>query len=128
MKNKKIILAAIAFVAVLALMVGVYFLTRPKPVEGEKTITVTIVHKDKTEKTYTITTKAESLSQAMNEKGLLGEDHNGIYYTVDGETTDYNVAQSWWRINENGVMSEKGANDIMIHDGGVYQWVYTIGW
>ena len=53
MKNKKLILTLIAFVAVIAIAVGVYFATRPETQQGSKTITVTVVHKDKTEKTFT---------------------------------------------------------------------------
>jgi len=36
MKNKKIVLAAIALVAVIALMAGLYVTTRPQAVEGRK--------------------------------------------------------------------------------------------
>ena len=48
MKNKNLIIALIAFVAVVGLLAGVWFATREKPVEGSKEITVTVVHKDGT--------------------------------------------------------------------------------
>ena len=50
MKNKKLILAVIAFVAVIGIMAGVWFATRPEVQEGGKTFTVTVVHANKTEK------------------------------------------------------------------------------
>jgi hypothetical protein len=125
--NKKIWIAVIALVAVVALMVGVWFATRPKVQEGSKTITVAVVHKDGTRNEYTIQTDAETLAEAMNEENLLGEDVEGMYYTVDGETTDYNVNQSWWMLNKNGEMSMDGANTAKISDGDVFEWVYTIG-
>ena len=64
---------------------------------------------------------------AMNEKGLLGENVDGMYLTVDGETTDYSVDQSWWCLNVNGTMAMEGANTIIINDGDDFHWVYTIG-
>lgn len=128
MKNKKIWLAAIALIAVVGIMVGIWFATRPKPVDGAKAITVEILHKDGTVNSYTIQTDAETLAQAMNEKGLLGADDNGMYYTVDGETTDYNADQSWWKLLKNGEDPQLGANDVTIADGDVFRWEYTIGW
>jgi hypothetical protein len=125
--NKKIWIAVIALVAVVALMVGVWFATRPKVQEGSKTITVAVVHKDGTRNEYTIQTDAETLAEAMNEENLLGEDVEGMYYTVDGETTDYNINQSWWKLNKNGQMCMDGANTAKISDGDVFEWVYTIG-
>ena len=127
MKNKKIWLAAIALIAVVGIMVGIWFATRPKPVEGAKAITVEILHKDGTVNSYTIRTDAETLAQAMKEKGLLGADDNGMYYTVDGETTDYNADQSWWKLLKNGEDPQLGANDVTIADGDVFRWEYTIG-
>lgn len=125
--NKKLIIGIIALVAVIGIMVGVWFATRPEPADGGKTITVTISHKDGTDQTYTWQTNAETLAEAMKEKGLLGEDVDGMYYTIDGETTDYSVDKSWWCLNVNGQMAMEGANTIPVHDGDDFHWVYTIG-
>ena len=46
MKNKKMILIAVALVACIAVMLGIFLATRPETVAGGKTITVTVVHKD----------------------------------------------------------------------------------
>ena len=64
----------------------------------------------------------------MNEKKLLGEDDNGMYYTIDGETTDYSVDESWWCLYIDGTQANDGANTVIIKDGSTYKWVYTIGW
>lgn len=125
--NKKFVFAVIALVAVIAVMVGVWVATRPEAEDGGKTITVTISHKDGTDKTYTWQTNAKTLAEAMNEKGLLGENVDGMYYTIDGETTDYSVDQSWWCLNVNGEMAMEGANTILINNGDDFHWVYTIG-
>ena len=126
--NKKLIIGIVAFVAVIGIMAGIWFATRPKAEDGQKTITVEVVHKDGTTNTYTIKTKADVLADAMNEQNLLGEDFSGMYYTIDGETTDYSVDESWWCLYIDGEQSNDGANTAVVKDGSVYKWVYTIGW
>ena len=128
MKNKKIWIAALALVAVVAIMAGIWIVTRPKAEDGVKSITVEVAHKDGKVNTFTIRTEAETLAEAMNEKKLLGENFSGMYYTIDGETTDYSVDESWWCLYIDGAKSNDGANDVIIADGVVYKWVYTIGW
>ena len=126
--NKKLIIGIVAFVAVIGIMAGIWFATRPKAEDGQKTIMVEVVHKDGTTNTYTIKTKADVLADAMNEQNLLGEDFSGMYYTIDGETTDYSVDESWWCLYIDGEKSNDGANTAVVKDGSVYKWVYTIGW
>lgn len=132
--NKKVlsVIAGVAAVLVLlaavGIMVGIWLGTRPEPEEGAKTITVEILHKDGTVNTYTINTDAETLAEAMNEKNLLGEDNSGLYYTVDGETTDYSVDESWWKLLKNGTDLNEGANTAIIADGDLFRWEYTVGW
>lgn len=125
--NKKVIIAAVALVAVVALMVGIWALTRPDASEGAKLITVTVAHKDGTDNSYSWTTNAETLAEAMKEKNLLGEDMDGMYLTVDGETTDYEADQSWWCLYKNGESTVEGANTLIIADGDDFRWEYTIG-
>ena len=92
MKNKKILIAVIALIAVAALMVGVYFATREKPIEGEKTITVTVVHKDGREKNFTCKTTEEKLGPVLVAENIVEDnrDQYGLYILVaDGEKADY---------------------------------------
>ena len=132
MKNKQwiwIVAAIAALVAVIGLMLGIWAGTRGKANEDIKTITVEIVHGDGEVNSYTIETSAKTLAEAMNEKELLGENFDGMYLTVDGETTDYAANQSWWCLYENGSseMAVEGANTLLIGDGDSFKWVYTIG-
>ena len=53
MKNKKMILIAVALLTCVAAMLGIFLGTRPETVTGTKTITVTVVHKDGSEKVFT---------------------------------------------------------------------------
>ena len=130
MNNKKLILAAIALVAIIAVLAGVYLATRSGPAAaGAKAITVTVVHSDGTEKVFNYNTDAEKLGAYLEEQGLIesqGADA-GMFHTVDGEKADWNVNQSYWAfyLGEDYAMTGIYATDIA--DGSVYKLVYTIG-
>ena len=129
MKNKKVILAAVALVAVVAIMAGIYFATRPNATKGGKAITVTVVHSDGTEKVFTYQTDAEMLGALLEAEGLIdstGADA-GMFHTVDGEKADWSVNQSYWAFYLGEEYAMTGIYDTPITDGGVYKLVYTIG-
>ena len=128
--NKKIWIAVVALVVVAALMVGLYFITREDPVTGSKEITVTVVHKDGSEKVFTCHTDEEYLGPVLlKEKiveGTMGD--YGLYITAaDGETADYNVDQGWWKLMVGDADATTGADSIVIRDGDTFKVVYTIG-
>ena len=130
MKNKKLWIAVIALIAVVAVMVGIWFATRPEPVEGEKTISVTVVHKDGTEKKFTYYTEEEYLGPVLlAEELVVGEEgpYGLMISAVDGETADYNVDQGWWQIFIGETSATLGADSIPIKDGDTFKLVYTIG-
>ena len=126
MNNKKLILVAVALVTAVAVMLGVYFATRPETVEGSKNFTVTVVHADGTEKKFDYETAGGNLGPVLVEKGLIVEsDSPGLYNTVDGVTADWNVDQSYWSFYIGDEMAMYGMNDAVIHDGDVFKLVYT---
>lgn len=130
MKNKKLIIAVVALVAVIAIMAGVFVATRPDTVAGGKDITVTVIHKDGTQKVFEYATDAEYLGEVIVSEGLVnGQDGPyGLYFdTVDGETADWNVDQSYWSILIGEEYATVGADGIVLTDGGEYSLVYTIG-
>lgn len=95
------------------------------------TITVKIVHKDKTEKTVTIETDKTTLLGALLQENLVeGEDQTAGYYVtaVDGETADWSVDQGWWCFTKGGVSLMTGADSTTIADGEVYEITYTVGY
>ena len=127
MNNKKLVLAAVALVAVIALFAGIWFITRPEGTAGEKSFTLTVIHKDGTEKVFHLTSSEEFLAPALVAEGIIVEsDSPGMYNTVDGETADYSVDQGYWcfYIGEESVMI--GMNDAPLTDGGTFKLVYTI--
>lgn len=130
MKNKKLILAAVAMVVVIALMVGVYFATRPATSRGAKTITVNVVHADETKKEFTYHTDEEFLAPVLLAEELVeGDDteYGLTIHTVDGEKADWSVNQSYWALYINGEYAMTGASETPVNDGDVFELVYTIG-
>ena len=117
--NKKIFIALGALVLVAALMVGVFIATRPETQEGSKTVTITVVHKDKTERVEVYRTDAEYLSALLVEKGLIPEGNivSGMFDTVDGEKADWSVDEGWWGIYKGEEMTTTGIEETPIADG-----------
>ncbi len=129
MKNKKLIIAAVAFVVVIAILAGVWFATRPEAVEGNKAITVIVVHADGTEKTFTYETDKEFLGELLYAEGLIKNEgvDDGMFNVVDGEKADWNENQSYWGFYEGDAYANQGVDTTPIADGAVYKLVYTVG-
>ena len=127
MNKKKIILALAALVVVVGVFVGVWLATRPESTEGTKSITVQVVHADKTEKTFTYTTSAGKLGAFLEAEGLIVGSGDGMFHTVDGEKADWSVNQSYWAFYLNGDYATAGIYDTDIVDGTVYKLEYTLG-
>ncbi len=127
--NKKIVIAVIALVAVVGLMVGVWFATRPETQEGGKTITVTVVHQNKTEKTFTYKTDAEYLGDVLYAEGLIKAENvdDGMFNIVDGEKADWNENKSYWSLYVGEEYAMQGVETTPIRDGDSFKLVYTIG-
>ena len=104
MKNKKMIIALVAVVAVIALLLGVYTVTRPETVEGGKNVTVVIVYEDGSEKKLEFYTAAEYLSELLVAENLAEgyeSDEYGFTITgVDGIVLDWNTDGAYWALYE----------------------------
>ena len=136
MKNKKLLVALIAFVALIAVAVGIWLANRPEAPADTTTptgetqsmmkFTVIVVHADGTEKTFNYETTGGNLGPVLVEKGLIVESESkGLYNIVDGETADWNVDQSYWSFYIGDEMATYGMDDAVIHDGDVFKLVYT---
>lgn len=130
MKNKKFIIAVIALVAVIAIMVGIFVCNRPETSVGAKTITVTVIHKDGSEKVFEYHTDEEYLGPVLLAEELaVGEEgpYGLMISAVDGETADWNVDQSYWGLFVGEEYAVTGADTTPINDGDTFKLVYTIG-
>lgn len=129
MKNKKLVLALVALVAVVGILAGVWFATRPEAQEGGKSFTVTVVHASGETKDFSYTTDAEFLGAFLYEEGLVVADESnpGMFHTVDGEKADWDTNQSYWAFYEGEEYAAQGIETTPIADGAVYKLVYTVG-
>ena len=102
-----------------ALMLGLWYFTRPQAQEGAKTVVVEVVHSDETAKEFTYHTDLEYLGELLAAEELAqGEDSAyGLFIiTVDGETAQDSLNQ-WWCITKGGERVDTGADATPIADG-----------
>lgn len=130
MKNKKTRFAAMLLVALIAVLAGVYFMARPGTQAGAKTIHVTVVHADGSEKQFRYHTDEAYLGPVLLANGLA-EGEEGPYgltiSVVDGERADWNENQSYWALYVGEAYATTGADSTPVRDGDSFQLVYTIG-
>lgn len=130
MSKKKTIIATALFLVFLATAVICWLAFSPETIEGEKTVTVDVTHKDGQTNTFVLQTDAEYLGEAMQEEGLLmGEDSSyGMFIlSVDGELADESN-QEWWGYTKSGEYVEYGVDGCVIADGDHYEFTLNIGW
>ena len=128
--NKKIWLAAAALVAAVAVLLGVYFVTRPAPQQGGKTIAVQVGLLDGESSDYTIQTDEEYLRGALESIDLIegSESEYGLFVTtVDGVTAD-DSKQQWWCFTKGGEMLNTGVDSTPIADGDTFEITLTEGY
>lgn len=129
--NKKALIAVGILVVVLTAMAAVFFIFRPKPAEGSKSITIEVINSAQESKMYELKTDAEYLRQAMEEakglefSGTESEEFGLTLITVNGEDTDFNNG-SYWGIFVNGEYGMYGIDSQPVYDGDAFQIVYTV--
>lgn len=127
MKNKKLVLAAVALVAVIAILAGVYFATRPATSQGAKEITVTVIHKDGSQKVFTYHTDEEYLDKVLLAEGLI-EGYTGDYgfvvEKVDGEAAIWETDSAYWSLYIGEEYATTGVSATPVHDGSTFKLVY----
>ena len=128
MKNKKMILAAVALLAVIAVMAGLFLANRPQAVEGSKQVKIVIIHKDGTEKNLEYATNLEFLSELLLEQelatGYTSEEYGFTVESVDGVTADWAADSAYWALYEGDTYATTSASGIVLVDGGVYKLIY----
>ncbi len=117
--NRKTLLAVAALAVAAALMLGIWYFTRPQPQEGAKTVVVEVVHGDQSTREFTYHTDLEYLGELLLAEQLAeGEDSAyGLFITtVDGEAAQDSLHQ-WWCITKGGGRVDTGADTTPIADG-----------
>ena len=127
--NKKNWIVLIALVVVVALLVGVYFATRPRGNDDMKAFTVTITHKDGTQKVLNCKSDAEMVGDYLQAEGLVkGEDGAyGLYiHEVDGERAVYEEDGAFWAFYVDGEQSLTGVDQTALEEGQNYELRYEV--
>ena len=128
--NKKIWLAVAALVVAVAVVLGIYFVTRPAPQQGGKTITVQVVLLEGEPSDFTIQTDEEYLRGALESIDLIegSESEYGLFVTtVNGVTVD-DSKQQWWCFTQDGEMLMTGVDTTPIADGDHFEITLTEGY
>ncbi len=128
--NKKLFIGVGVMVLLIALFAVLFFLFRPKAVQGAKSITIEVVDNNGASTVYDVHTDAEYLRQAMEEaKGLefsgAESEYGMMVETVNGITADYNVDQSYWGFFVNGEYCNYGIETQPVTDGDAFRIVYS---
>lgn len=117
--NKKTLLAVAALAVTAALMLGLWYFTRPETQAGDKTVVVEVVHAGGNSREFSCQTNEEYLGALLLEE-KLAEGEEGAYglfiTTVDGETAQDSLRQ-WWCITKGGERVDTGADATPIADG-----------
>lgn len=117
--NKKTLLAVAALAVMAALMLGLWYFTRPETQAGDKTVVVEVVHAGGNSREFSYQTNEEYLGALLLEE-KLAEGEQGAYglfiTTVDGETAQDSLRQ-WWCITKGGERVDTGADTTPIADG-----------
>ena len=129
--KKKALIGISVLVALIALLGIFYAVFSAKPVTGSKKITIEVVNKAQESMVYEVKTDAEFLRQAMEETdGLDFSGEEGPYgimiQSINGETADYNVDQSYWSFEVNGEYCNYGVDEQPVMDGDAFSIIYTI--
>lgn len=130
----KVFLATVVFLAIIAIMIFVYIrnedLKSEKASEGSKNITVKVINPEEEPEIFNLSTDAQNLRQALDEKELIqGEDSGfGFFITeVNGRKAD-EAKQEWWCITKGGEEVMEGIDQIVIQDKDQYELTLTVGY
>ncbi len=129
-KNGKLIGAAALVLVLIAVFGGIWFATRPATSEGAKTVSVEVVHKDESSKSFTYHTDAAYLGEVLEAEGLVKGDMGdyGLYITeVDGEAAVYETDGAYWAFYQDGEYANQSVDQTPINDGDSFSLVYTVG-
>ena len=122
------LIAALVLVAIIIAFAFISSHTN-QPVQGAKTIVVTIINGDETVE-KTIQTEAEFLRGALDQENLIQgqEQQYGLYVlSVNGITADESL-QQWWCFTKGGETLNTGVETTPIADGDAFEATLMTGW
>ena len=129
-KTAKRLLPVLVLLAVASLFLGLYLTSRPQTAQGQKSVTVEVIHADGSEKTFSYQSEEEYLGALLLAEGLIKGDPGpyGLYITeVDGEVADYAKDKAYWALFEGEDYAMQGIDQTVFEDGDIFKLVYTRG-
>ena len=124
MKRRSLILAMLCLIALLASG------CKGKTTDGEKTITLCVIHKDGTENEIEVKSAATHLEDVLKESGVVeGRMRSFGFYieTADGEKVNEDN-EEWWQLAVDGEPLPTAASYTKVSDGDRYELIFTIGY
>lgn len=115
---------------VLLLMLSACQTSDSEKKEGSKTVTLSVIHGDGSQKDFEMKTDEEFLEGALVAEKLVegNESSMGLFITtVDGEKAD-DSKQEWWCLTKGGEMWNYGAAATEISDGDKFEFTLTEGY
>lgn len=108
----------------LCILAGIlYTQSRPETAEGQKALTIVVIHGNGEEKSFNYITDAAYLGEVL-EENQLASGTKGPYgtfiTTVDGETAD-ETKEQWWCITKEGEMVSTSADESPVANGDQYE-------
>lgn len=125
------ILGAIAAIAVLALLLVIYNITRPVPIVGTKNITIDVVYESGNKDHYELTTDEQFLLNALKTipdleiDGTTSDEYGLMVITINGKWADYQTDGAYWSLLCNGEPCNYGVSKQPIKDKEHYTFQYT---
>lgn len=128
--NKKLFIGIAVLVGLIAVFAVVFFLFKPKAVQGTKSIVIEVVDNNENSTLYIFNTYAEYLRQAMEDADGLEfsgteSEYGMMVETVNGVTADWNVDQSYWAFYVNGEYCNYGIEEQPVANNDTFQIVYS---
>lgn len=129
-KSSKSVLSLLLLLCLIGLLAGLYLSTRPEGREGLKSITVTVVHADKSERDFLFQSEKEFLGDLLLSEGVIKGEPGpyGLYITeVDGEVADYSINKAYWALFDGDSYAAQGVDVTPLTDSAHFRLVYTYG-
>lgn len=129
--NRRLLFPLVGFIVTIILMTVVWLWLKPEVHSDAKQIEIVVISTHQVETTYTVTTTASYLQQAMNEVPDLSYDgvQHGTTFMVDtinGEHASYIEDGAYWQFLRNQQYCDYGISQQPIEDGDTFHIIYML--
>lgn len=130
--KSKVILSILSLVLIVAMALTFSACGNDETTNGdvktEKTFVFKVIELDESEKSFTVTTTASTVGEALTDKGLISGtmgDYGLMVDTVNGQKYDYNADGAYWAFYVDGAYATSGVDTTEIDESRVYSFVAT---